>query len=474
MAINALIPLHVKDRELPNLDADRLQRAHADLYQSQARRTNEQDARQRRVFELIRRAGGQLTPEIASQAAAIDPTEGAKLQGVVSRQATDTRLAEKAGVEAKEAEVKAKQAATLAEAAKHRRVAGQLQLANTPEGLASAIAVASQSGDMSPEEAQALGSLPFEQFMAQRPMLLRRGEELAKSLEAEGKAADETRKVAEEGRKVAGEKRTQTTFDTNLPAVAAKALADKKIADATAADPNLLNPAQKMQAENAKAATLRAEKAAKEQQRHNLATEAAANRRAAAAEAGKGEGRGLNEQAINKLEGNKALSDKLGNLEATFQDDFAGLPLLGGLENIVGKMGGESIGLTTPGQTDFWQEYQTFVNQVRKELFGSALTATEKGEFEKAMVDPSTAPVVVKSNLARQKKVIDDALNRRAQAYGAGGFNKAQIDIYRPAQQAPKGGDQSGPKKISGDAEYDALPPGTEFIDPNGKPRRKP
>lgn len=285
------------------------------------------------------------------------------------------------------------------------------------------------------------------------------------------KKADERRKEAEAAQKATAAGDVHAKAAAELPVTQA-------VAKRTLADPALLNPGQRVQADTAKAtaeaATANRAMTLGEQRRHNLASEAAANRRAGAMESGKGEGRALSEGAVKALEPNKALSDRLGNLLATFEDDFAG-NLVGGIENAIGKLGGENVGITTKGQTDFWQNYQDFVNRVRKELFGSALTATEKGEFEKAMVAPSSAPSVIKTNIGRQKEIIDAALNRRADTYKAGGFNGAQIDIYRPVQQAPGGGGQpTGPKKITNDAEFDALPKGADFIGPDGVKRRKP
>lgn len=172
-----------------------------------------------------------------------------------------------------------------------------------------------------------------------------------------------------------------------------------------------------------------------------------------------GAGRNLPEGAINKLEEGKGFSDLLGGLESSFNDKFAGNTVTGGLENIAGKLGGESMGLTTEGQTDWWQGYQDYVNSVRNKLFGAALSPTEAAEFNKAIVSPSTDPKVVRTNIARQRQIIETALNRRADTYKAGGFNQGQVDLYRP---------QSGAQKQLEDV---SKPRGGKFVftAPNGK-----
>ncbi len=77
--------------------------------------------------------------------------------------------------------------------------------------------------------------------------------------------------------------------------------------------------------------------------------------------------------------------------------------------------------------TDWWSSYQAWVNQTRKDLFGSALTATEKPEFEKAIVSPRTSPAVAMANLQRQQLLAHNAVLKIAQAQAANGKSMAAI-----------------------------------------------
>ncbi len=77
-----------------------------------------------------------------------------------------------------------------------------------------------------------------------------------------------------------------------------------------------------------------------------------------------------------------------------FDDNFAGQPLgLGELRNSIGR----TFGGGPQQQAEWWQDYQTKKNITRNNLFGSALTATEKGEFEKADINPSMDPKVIRN-----------------------------------------------------------------------------
>lgn len=128
--------------------------------------------------------------------------------------------------------------------------------------------------------------------------------------------------------------------------------------------------------------------------------------------------------------------DQQKRLARTFQDDYAGAMLdwTGELENTIGKKFGDS------GQAQWWQDYQTYVNQVRNDLFGAALTAQEKGEFLKAMVTPGMDPQQVRQNIARQEKISEDAYKRFFGTYSKGNYNKDQLGDYDPQNLNAGGG----------------------------------
>jgi hypothetical protein len=140
-------------------------------------------------------------------------------------------------------------------------------------------------------------------------------------------------------------------------------------------------------------------------------------------------GKPLAESAINKLDTLANNAAKLQGLQSTFKDDFVGNTFTGDMENfLAGK--GLDLGMATEGQFDWWQDYREFVNQVRKELFGSALTNTEGKEFDRIIINPSMDPKIAKTNLARQAQLAKKALQHRVDVYKAGGANKDQLSEY--------------------------------------------
>lgn len=144
-------------------------------------------------------------------------------------------------------------------------------------------------------------------------------------------------------------------------------------------------------------------------------------------------GKALSMPAMKDLEGKAKGYEDMTRLATGFKDEYGGNTVTGGLENFLGRMGGENVGLTSPGQTQWWQDYQGYVNQVRNDLFGAALTATEKAEFEKAIVTPGMDPKQARANLARQQALTQKGLVRAGSVYKKGGYNADQIGEYVPA-----------------------------------------
>lgn len=116
----------------------------------------------------------------------------------------------------------------------------------------------------------------------------------------------------------------------------------------------------------------------------------------------------------------------LSRLNETFQTDYTGyIPGTGSILGLIDSYG--YGGQKGQDRANWWQDYQTFINEVRHSQFGAALTATEKAEFEKAMVTRSTDPKLAKRNLARQQQLVTDAITRNARSLAQGGKNIEQI-----------------------------------------------
>lgn len=137
-------------------------------------------------------------------------------------------------------------------------------------------------------------------------------------------------------------------------------------------------------------------------------------------------------QALKDLQEKSAMAEGYGRLLGGFKDDFAGYksPMAGDIANTYKRTFGDNT-----GQGQWWQDYQAQSNVIRNKLFGSALTETEKGEYDKATINPGMNPTQIKQNLTRQRDVVGRAINKLSKAYEAGGYNAGQIQALAPQDQ---------------------------------------
>jgi hypothetical protein len=111
-------------------------------------------------------------------------------------------------------------------------------------------------------------------------------------------------------------------------------------------------------------------------------------------------------------------------LSSGFQDDYGGFGAgwVGDAANTIARnTSGDSP------RANWWQGYQSLKNVVRNDLFGAALTATEKNEFEKADINPGMSPATIRANIARQKEILQGAIRRRSRSLAADGYNADAI-----------------------------------------------
>lgn len=158
-------------------------------------------------------------------------------------------------------------------------------------------------------------------------------------------------------------------------------------------------------------------------------------------------GKPLTMGTVNALTKDAGKLSNLQDLSARFRDDFAGNAITGGAENFMGRMG---IPGATEGQSDWWQQYDRYKNEVRNELFGASLTAGEQAAFKAADIGPEMAPERIKANLKKQAEIIEKGLQRKAKVWAAQGYNKDAIreaigvQFDNPPQSAPAANDPLG------------------------------
>lgn len=142
----------------------------------------------------------------------------------------------------------------------------------------------------------------------------------------------------------------------------------------------------------------------------------------------------LPQNSINALTGAGATAADFDRLVGTWKDEFGGKYAgpVGEAENLIGR----NIGAGYGDQANWWQDYQTQKNLVRNKLFGSALTATEKGEFEKANISPGMTPEIIRQNLQRQQMIANRAAKKLAAIYIKQGYSP---DVIEAAIGVPLG-----------------------------------
>lgn len=163
---------------------------------------------------------------------------------------------------------------------------------------------------------------------------------------------------------------------------------------------------------------------------------------------------------LTKLQGRSALVDTTDKFVQDFKDSYSGLT------GEASRATGTYSPIATQNSRDtatFWNNYQAHKNQVRHGLFGSALTSYERAEWDKADITPTMEAGQIRKNLAQRADLERKAYEKLEGAVRAGG-RQEQLDAIRPS---------SAPVKISNDAEWAKLKPGTKFIGPDGKERTK-
>ncbi len=129
-------------------------------------------------------------------------------------------------------------------------------------------------------------------------------------------------------------------------------------------------------------------------------------------------------------------------LQNTFKDSYGGFAFdtVGDAAIAISKRSSD------PARVEFsqwWQDYQAYKNEIRNKLFGSALTATEKGEFEKSQITPGMSAEQIKANLVRQYDIAQRAYNKIANALLKGGYSQSTIEALNPSNiNSFLGGDQ--------------------------------
>lgn len=113
--------------------------------------------------------------------------------------------------------------------------------------------------------------------------------------------------------------------------------------------------------------------------------------------------------------------------------------------------------------------------EYRKGITGSGMSQGEKEEYSQitGLMNGGNEKSYVEG-FKRLQRAMDARVGARAAGTPEAAETYATRQPWMKEALGRGAGKDSGPAKIGSDAEYDALPSGTEFIDPEGKRRRKP
>lgn len=143
-------------------------------------------------------------------------------------------------------------------------------------------------------------------------------------------------------------------------------------------------------------------------------------------------------------------STHLSEITLGFEDDFSGPSKLmnseigqslkkdyPGISGLIEK--NTNIEMPSEKSGMWWESYAGWRNKTRHELFGSALTATEKAAFAEQDINPNMDPKRIKANLARQRALAMNILRevqsgQRAAGYSAtpGAQPGAELETAQP------------------------------------------
>jgi hypothetical protein len=160
--------------------------------------------------------------------------------------------------------------------------------------------------------------------------------------------------------------------------------------------------------------------------------------------------RALSDNARRELGRTGEAAVVLPALVRDFRDDFGGF-----MSETVGDFS-NWLARRTPGESpraDWWARYQEQTNLIRNALFGSALTRTEKEQFDRQSINPGMSAEAIRSRLAEQSATAQRAAQKLAASYATGGYNRREIEaalgfaLPQEPAPAPGAGAASGPNR---------------------------
>lgn len=137
------------------------------------------------------------------------------------------------------------------------------------------------------------------------------------------------------------------------------------------------------------------------------------------------EGKPMPAWAANPYEKNIGIYAGLAGAANSFNDDFAGNTITGGLENTIQ---GVSSSFGTEGQRDWWAAFRQNDNIIRNELFGATLTPSEQAAYAATSINERMDPKEIRRNLGTRQEIVRKALTRKTNFLKAQGYSNEAIE----------------------------------------------
>jgi hypothetical protein len=117
------------------------------------------------------------------------------------------------------------------------------------------------------------------------------------------------------------------------------------------------------------------------------------------------------------------------DLSKAFQPEFGGFAtdLIGSTVTEFGRRFGEAGGKRQQ-MAQFWETYEQWITDMRKEKFGATLTGNELAQFDRLRAKPSQTPTQIRNNLNRQLQIVEQAMGRRMTSLARQGVNQSAIE----------------------------------------------
>lgn len=153
--------------------------------------------------------------------------------------------------------------------------------------------------------------------------------------------------------------------------------------------------------------------------------------------------------AVQEFSRQAGTAETMGTIASSFKPEYAsmlpGIPGLGAAQNYAGR-----AGVGNKERANWWQNYNEQANIIRNQLFGSALTLTEKAAFEAAMISPDMNADVIQTRLNQQAAAAQRAYEKLLGAAQGSGYNTSGLPQVTPRAPAPKpGGAPTGAGALS-------------------------